>query len=102
MKKVKKSEAYIVQGQIDLFDFFEERHDLYAVSCADGRETDILPVTEPQRKIVPDGEYLIYVGKYPMILRRTKIKAGKIPEGHKFYHYMVGPEVYAGIFIGVE
>lgn len=102
MKKVKKSEAYVVQGQIDLFDFLEERHELCAVSCADGRKIDILPVTEPQRKIVPDGEYLIYIGKYPMILRKTNRNGKKVPKGHEFYHYMVGPELYAGIFIGVE
>lgn len=52
------------------------------------------------KKLVPDGEFFIYVGKHPLVMRKTKLKREEIQKGHEFYHYMVGDAVYAGIFVG--
>ncbi len=57
----------------------------------------------PQMKhLVPDGKYVVYVGGHPLVLRLTGLKPEEVPEGHRFYHYLVGGRVYSGIFVGVR
>ena len=86
--------------QISLFDLLEVKNG--ATSCFTGRTEPLESMTDQMNKLVPEGEFLGYVGVQPLILRRTKLKRDEIPEGHEFYHYMVGGTVYAGIFVGAD
>lgn len=54
------------------------------------------------KRLVQDGKYVVYVGGRPLVLRLTGLKPEEVPEGHHFYHYLVGGRVYSGIFVGVE
>ena len=42
------------------------------------------------------------VGTHPLVMRKTKLTADEVPEGHQFYHYLIDGAVYAGIFVGKE
>lgn len=73
-----------------------------AVCCMD---SSTLHAHKPEAKIkelVPESEYVVYVGGHLLALKPTKLTPEKIPDGHKFYHYMINEEVYAGIFVGTE
>lgn len=87
-----------VAGQLCLFDLVEVEDG--AKSCFTGRTEKKEKLTELMKKLVPDGEFFIYVGKHPLVMRKTKLKREEIQKGHEFYHYMVGDAVYAGIFVG--
>lgn len=86
--------------QMSLFDLQEVKNG--ATSCFTGRTEPLESMTDQIKKLVPDGEFFVYVGIHPLVLRRTKLKRDEIPEGHEFYHYMVGGTVYAGIFVGAD
>ena len=56
----------------------------------------------PQMKrLVPAGDYVVRVGDHPLVLCPTSLKPSEVPEGHRFYHYLVGGRVYSGVFVGV-
>lgn len=57
----------------------------------------------PQMKrLVPAGEYVVWVGDHPLVLCPTSLSPSEVPEGHRFCHYLVGGRVYSGVFAGVE
>lgn len=58
--------------------------------------------SEWMKQLVPDGEYVVMVGTHPLVMRKTKLTADEVPEGHQFYHYLIGGAVYAGVFVGKE
>lgn len=58
--------------------------------------------SEWMKQLVPDGEYVVMVGSHPLVMRKTKLTADEVPEGHQFYHYLIDGAVYAGIFVGKE
>lgn len=86
--------------QLSLFDLVKIENG--ATSCFTGKTEPLESMTDLMKKLVPDGEFFVYVGAHPMVLRRTKLKREEIPEGHEFYHYTVGEKIYAGIFVGPE
>ncbi len=73
-----------------------------AICCDSGRR---VTATEPEswmKRLVPKGVYVVMVDTHPLVLCLTKLKADDIPEGHHYYHYLIGGLVYAGIFVGRE
>lgn len=73
-----------------------------AICFEDGKEAPTRTLENWMMALVPDGEYVIDVGTHPLVLRPTATTADKIPVGHRYYHYMIGPQVYSGIFVGRE
>lgn len=73
-----------------------------AISLFDNTVHSAETPSEWMKKLVPDGEYVIMVGTHPLVMRKTKLTADEVPEGHEFYHYMIDGNVYAGIFVGKE
>ena len=53
-------------------------------------------------RLVPKGEYVVYPDKQPLVLVPVKHTADQIPEGHHYYHYTIGGQVYAGTFVWNE
>lgn len=70
-----------------------------AVCCFDRHERPTRPLEDWMRRLVPDGEYMVMVENHPQVLRPTKLTESKVPVGHLFYHYLIGDEVYAGVFV---
>lgn len=72
-----------------------------AVFCMDGRETPTVRLEAWMTELVPNGEYAIDIGApLPMVLRPVEGTTQSVPQGHEFYHYMIGRKLYAGIFVG--
>lgn len=76
--------------------------DAVAVCCEDGKVLPARELEDWMSTLVPDGEYVIDIGNHPLVLRPTATAADKIATGHRYYHYMIGPQVYSGIFVGRE
>lgn len=73
-----------------------------AICCEDGETAPARAPEDWMTALVPGGEYVINVGKHPLVLRPTATAADQVPVGHRYYHYMVGHQVYSGIFVGRE
>lgn len=73
-----------------------------AISLMSGEMRPTLPMADWMERLVPGGEFLVMVGKYPCVLRRTGLQRVQVKQGHEFYHYDVGGAIYAGVFIGED
>ena len=73
-----------------------------AICCMDGKHTTASIPEDWMKRLVPSGEYVVMVGAHPLVLRPVALRSEEIPEGHHYYHYLVGSRVYAGIFVGSE
>lgn len=71
-----------------------------AIRCMDGKYVLAVVLDSRMKRLVPNGEYVVMVGVHPLVLRPVKFRAEEIPEGHHYYHYLIGGRVYAGIFVG--
>lgn len=72
-----------------------------AVSCMNRRKMPTVRLEAWMTELVPSGEYAIDIGApLPMVLRPVNGTARSVPQGHEFYHYMIGQKLYAGIFVG--
>ncbi len=72
-----------------------------AVSCMNRRKMPTVRLEAWMTELVPNGEYAIDIGApLPMVLRPVNGTARSVPQGHEFYHYMIGQKLYAGIFVG--
>lgn len=83
--------------QMSLFCPCEEAE---AICCMDGGRTTASAPDSWMTCLVPAGEYVVMVGAHPMVLRPVNLRAEDIPEGCRYYHYLIGSRVYAGIFVG--
>lgn len=86
--------------QISLFDLLPE--DTMARCSMDGRTA---PANRPEpwmKRLIPNGEYFVRVGDHPLVLKPAPTQEEDIPEGHRYYHYIIGGQVYAGVFVGAE
>lgn len=93
-----------IVGQLSLFDTPPAVGGVSATCLREyDREKKSAEIPSPQMKrLVPDGEYVVYIGGHPLVLRPTDLKPEEVPEGHRFYHYLVGGRVYSGVFVGIE
>lgn len=72
-----------------------------AASCMNRRKMPTVRLEAWMTELVPNGEYAIDIGApLPMVLRPVNGTARSVPQGHEFYHYMIGQKLYAGIFVG--
>lgn len=42
------------------------------------------------------------MGDHPLVLKSAPTKEEDISEGHRYYHYIIDGQVYAGVFVGAE
>lgn len=76
---------------------------LTAVCCMGGNRAQTIQLESWMKALVPNGEYAIDIGApLLMVLRPVKGTTKSIPQGHEYYHYMIGQKLYAGIFVGRE
>lgn len=87
--------------QLSLFDGELIGHPA-AVSLFDHSENQTKDLADWMVQLVPNGEFLIMVGKYPCVLQRTKLKPAEVSKGLEYCHYLVGGAVYSGTFVGTE
>lgn len=73
-----------------------------AICCMDGGRTTASVPEDWMKRLVPAGEYVVMVGVHPLVLRPVPLWVEDIPEGNHYYHYLIGGQVYAGIFVGKE
>lgn len=85
--------------QLSLFDLCTA-DDEVATSCWTGTTTAARKAESWMRRLVPDGEYVVDVGGYDCVLRPVQLGVDGIPQGHEYYHYLIGQKVYAGVFVG--
>lgn len=85
--------------QLSLFDLCTVPEE-EATSCWNGAKIAARKLEGWMRRLVPDGEYVVDIGGHDCVLRPTKLSAADIPQGHEFYHYLIGQKLYAGIFVG--
>lgn len=73
-----------------------------AVNLFSHSEFQAKDITAWMMRLVPKGEFLIMVGKYPCVLQRTKMRPEEVSKGLEFCHYLVDGAVYSGVFVGSE
>lgn len=73
-----------------------------AISCETNGKYPTNQMEDWMRRLVPNGEYVIHIGKHPMVLKPTKISKELIPTGHRFYHFIIAGKVYSGVFLGTN
>ena len=71
-----------------------------AVCCMDGTRADAAPAESWMPRLVQGGEYVVRVAGHPMVLRPADGTAEDVPAGQRYYHYTIGPRLYAGTFVG--
>lgn len=86
--------------QISLFDLLPEG--TVARCSMDGRTAPAYWPEPWMKRLVPNGEYFVRVGDHPLVLKPTRMQEEDIPEGHQYYHYTIGGQVYAGVYVGEE
>ena len=89
-------------AQYEQMSLFRPCEEAEAICCMDGRHMTASTMEDWMKLLVPSGEYVVMVGAHPLVLRPVTLRAEEIPEGHHYYHYLVGSRVYAGIFVGSE
>lgn len=52
--------------------------------------------------LVPEGVYVVEVGKHPLVLRPVDAKPEDIRPEYRYFHYLICGKVYAGVFVGRE
>ena len=62
-----------------------------AICCFGRGLASATPIETWMADLVPNGEYVVHVAGYPLVLRPTEITQKAIPKGDK---------LYAGIFVG--
>lgn len=80
--------------------FDMSRPDVVAVCCMDGQRTTAAPAESWMSDLVQGGEYMVRVAGHPLILKQVPGTAADIQQGHEYYHYTIGPRLYAGTFVG--
>lgn len=93
-----------IMGQLSLFDTPLVTGSVSATclwECDQKPKSAELPSPQMKR-LIPAGEYVVQVGEHPLVLCPTSLTPSDVPEGHRFYHYLVGGRVYSGIFVGVR
>lgn len=71
-----------------------------AVCCMDGNRADAAPAESWMQRLVQGGEYSVQVAGHPMVLKPVPGTPDSIQSGHEYYHYTIGPRLYAGTFVG--
>lgn len=81
---------------IDLLD------DAPAICLMDGIESTAKKPDDWMLSLVPEGVYVVEVGKHPLVLRPVDAKPEDIRPEYRYFHYLICGKVYAGIFVGRE
>ena len=73
-----------------------------AVCCEDGAEKTARRPEPWVLALVPEAEWAIDWGRYRLALRPVPLLAEDVPQGHRYYHYTIGRQVFSGVFVGRE
>lgn len=71
-----------------------------AMRCADGQAISLEEPDAWMLKIVPQGEHAAFADGRPLMLVPVHLEIDQVREGHRYHHYAIGEQVYAGIFVG--
>lgn len=71
-----------------------------AICCMDGDRADAAPAESWMKRLVQGGEYMVRVAGHPLVLKPVPGTPDSIQSGHEYYHYTIGPRLYAGTFVG--
>lgn len=80
--------------------FAMSRPNVVAVCYMDGQHTAAAPAESWMRDLVQGAEYTVYVAGHPLVLKPVPGTPDSIQSGHEYYHYTIGPRLYAGTFVG--
>ena len=89
-------------AQFEQMSLFCPNEEAEAICCMDGGRTTASAPEGWMKRLVPTGEYVVMVGAHPLVLRPVPLRVEDIQEGHHYYHYLIGGQVFAGIFVGQE
>ena len=89
-------------AQYEQMSLFCSCEQVEAICCMDGGRTTASAPDSWMKRLVPSGEYVVMVGAHPLVLRPVDLRDEEVPEGTRYYHYLIGSRVYAGIFVGSE
>lgn len=95
-------ELYDEKAEYRQLSLFDAPSETVAVSLMDGKELKAVAPDDWMLSIIPDGVYVIWPWKYPLVLQKAKIRPEDVEEGHQYRHYMVDGQLYAGTYIGGE
>lgn len=84
---------------LDQLSLFTKQEYQSAIYCFDGTPVKLQKPEPWMLDTVPEGEYMVMVGKHPHILKPTNLTLDSIPKSHEFYHYGIGNRIYVGVFI---
>ena len=87
--------------QLSLFQY-DTPAEVEAICLFHGERATAKPLTDWMKRLVPEGEYVVMVGPYPLVLRPAHGRKEDVRVGHEFYHYIVDGRLYAGIFVGSD
>lgn len=71
-----------------------------AICCMDGECKAAAPAESWMADLVPGGEYVISIAGHTLVLKPVPGTPAGIQQGHEYYHYTIGPRLYAGTFVG--
>lgn len=71
-----------------------------AICCMDGECKAAAPAESWMADLVPGGEYAISIAGHTLVLKPVPGTPAGIQQGHEYYHYTIGPRLYAGTFVG--
>ena len=71
-----------------------------AVCCMDGNRADAAPAESWMQRLVQGGEYVVQVAGHSLVLKPVPGTPDSIQSGHEYYHYTIGPRLYAGTGVG--
>lgn len=71
-----------------------------AICCMDGECKAAAPAESWMADLVPGGEYEISIAGHTLVLKPVPGTPAGIQQGHEYYHYTIGPRLYAGTFVG--
>ena len=71
-----------------------------AICCMDGERKTATPAKSWMMNLVHGGEYTVNVAGHTLVLKPVPGTPAGIQQGHEYYHYTIGPRLYAGTFVG--
>nr|DAF40229.1 MAG TPA: hypothetical protein [Caudoviricetes sp.] len=86
--------------QLSFFTMLAPALPAVAVCCMDGDRADAAPAESWMKRLVQGGEYMVRVAGHPLVLKPVPGTPDSIQSGHEYYHYTIGPRLYAGTFVG--
>lgn len=83
-----------------MFEMHSCKNGSYGVADFQGTRKAAAPAESWMADLVPGGEYAISIAGHTLVLKPVPGTPAGIQRGHEYYHYTIGPRLYAGTFVG--